>query len=127
VRTMVGISAATLMLLAACGGGGGGSNHQATCSPSGTQLEITAQNNTYDKDCLAVNAGGAFTITLHNDDAGTPHNVEILTSTGGQLFKGALTTGVNTTTYHVPALKPGTYEFKCEVHPDTMHGTFIVK
>jgi len=123
---MLGIGAAALLLLAACGGGGGSPKAQATCSPSGTQLEITAQNNAYDKDCLAVLGGQAFTISFHNDDAGTPHNVEILTTTGGQQFKGAITTGVNTTTYHVGGLKPGTYTFKCEVHPDTMNGTFIV-
>jgi plastocyanin len=127
VRGTLGIGAAGLLLLAACGGGGGGSTHATTCSPSGTVLKITAQNNSYDKDCLAVQGGEGFSITFHNDDAGTPHDVVINTSSGGQLFKGAITTGINTTTYHVGALKPGTYRFVCTVHPGAMNGTFIVK
>ena len=127
MRRMLWLGTPALVLLAACGGGGGGSNHPATCSPSGAQLEITAKNNAYDKDCLATPAGQAFTITFHNDDAGTSHNVDIVTSASGELFKGTTVTGVTTTTYHAGSLKPGTYEFKCDVHPDTMHGTFIVK
>ena len=112
--------------LAACGGGGGGSTH-ATCKPSGTNLRITAANTAFDTDCLAAPANRAFTIAFANDDPGTPHNVHILTAGGATLFKGELTTGTKTVTYDVSALKPGTYTFRCDVHPDTMHGTFIVR
>jgi plastocyanin len=108
-------------VLVACGGGGGGSSH-VTCAPSGPSLQISAQNTAFDKDCLAAPAGRAFTITFDNKDAGTPHNVNILTSAGTSLFKGAIVTGVTTVTYHVGVLKPGTYVFRCDVHPDSMHG-----
>ena len=122
------LSAGLLILLAGCGGGGGGSTHMATCSPHGTQVELSAKNIAYDTDCLAAPANTAFTITFHNDDAGTPHNVDILTSmSGSTLFKGTIVTGVTTTNYRVQALQPGTYHFHCDVHPDTMDGTFIVK
>ena len=47
-------------------------------------------------------------------------------SVASSVFKGALITGVKTITYHVPALKPGTYTFHCDVHPDSMKGTFVV-
>ena len=30
-------------------------------------------------------------------------------------------------TYDVPALEPGTYFFRCDVHPGQMTGTFVVK
>ena len=43
------------------------------------------------------------------------------------LFTGALVTGPKTATYKVDALEPGTYFFRCDVHPTTMTGTFIVK
>ena len=36
-----------------------------------------------------------------------------------------LITGVDTATYHVPALSPGTYYFKCDIH-STMTGTVEV-
>jgi plastocyanin len=35
-------------------------------------------------------------------------------------------TGPATASYHVPALKPGTYYFHCDVHPTTMHGNIDV-
>jgi plastocyanin len=114
--------------LVACGGGGGGSAPSpATCSPSGTRLQITAANFVFDTDCLAAPEHQPFTIEFANDDNGTPHNVSILTSSGSTLFKGDITTGRKTITYQVNALRPGTYEFRCDVHPDTMKGTFIVK
>ena len=128
MRRLLRIATAGMLLLAGCGGGGGGGDHPTTCSPGGTQLEISAENNAFDKDCLAAPANQPFTIMFHNDDAGTPHNVDILTSTDGStLFKGTIVTGITTSTYNVQALQPGTYHFHCEVHPDTMQGTFIVK
>ena len=36
-------------------------------------------------------------------------------------------TGPSSSTYHVGALKAGTYYFQCDVHPGAMNGTFIVK
>ena len=126
MRTIRGLAAAALVLLAACGGGGG-SRPEATCSPAGPVLEITAANVAFDTACLAAPRGQAITIEFRNGDAGTPHNVSILTAAGATLFKGDVTTGVKTITYHVKALKAETYRFRCDVHPDTMDGTFIVR
>ena len=49
----------------------------ATCSPSGTNLRIVAQNLRFDRDCLAAPAGQAFILRLDNDENGIPHNVSI--------------------------------------------------
>jgi FtsP/CotA-like multicopper oxidase with cupredoxin domain len=38
---------------------------------------------------------------------------------------GDVVAGPTVTTYHVPELQPGTYFFRCDIHPDTMHGTFV--
>src|SRR5207244_3461585 len=103
VRRIQGIAAAALVLFAACGGGGGGPKPAATCSPAGPALQITAANVAFDKNCLAAPAGQAFTIEFRNDDAGTLHNVSILTAAGATLFKGDITTGVKAITYHVKA------------------------
>jgi plastocyanin len=41
---------------------------------------------------------------------------------------GGMTTGVSTVTYTFDApTTPGTYFFRCDVHPTTMTGSFIVQ
>jgi cytochrome c oxidase subunit 2 len=100
-----------------------------TCSPQGTEVDETAKNIAFEEDCLAAPANQSFTIKFTNDDAGTPHNIAIFTDESAKknLFTGDIVTGVTTTTYSVSSLKPGTYFFRCDVHPDQMTGTFIVK
>lgn len=120
-------SAAAASASSAAAGGGGG--QAASCSPSGTSLKISAKNIKFDKSCLAAPAGKAFTITFDNKDSGVPHNVDIFTNSSAtkSLFKGSTITGPKTTTYKVPALKAGTYYFRCDIHPTQMNGTFVVK
>src|SRR5581483_7770782 len=71
--------------------------------------------------------GQAFTIAFDNQDADR-HNLAILPShTATQtFFQGDILTGPKSITYSVPALKPGTWHFHCEIHPNLMNGTFIV-
>jgi plastocyanin len=90
-----------------------------------TVLRISAQNIAFDTDALAAPAGVAFQIEFANNDAGIPHNVEILQN-GQSIWKGELFSGVETRTYDVPALAAGTYEFICTVHPN-MRGTLTVE
>ena len=56
------------------------------------------------------------------------HNVAIYTNSSAStaLFRGQFVQGPGTATYHVGALAPGTYFFRCDVHPTKMTGTFIV-
>lgn len=113
---------------AAPSAGGGAAPAAGTCKPSGTSLQISAMNVKFDKSCLAAPAGKAFTITFKNGDAGVPHDVAIFTNSSATttLFTGAVVTGPTTTTYHVSALKAGTYYFRCNIHPTQMFGTFVV-
>jgi plastocyanin len=99
----------------------------ATCSPTGTSLTLTAQDHQFDKNCLAVPAGQPFTIHFDNKDADR-HNVAILPShmATEAFFRGEIVPGPKSITYSVPALKPGTWHFHCEIHPNLMNGTFIV-
>ena len=103
----------------------------AKCSPSGTTLQITAKNIAFDKDCLAAPANTAVKIEFDNQDAGTPHNVEIYTDEsaterlGGAKDAGDFISGPATTTYEVEPLEPGDYYFHCDIHP-SMNGAFIV-
>ena len=106
-----------------------GQAQAAHCSPTGTSLVVTAKGVHFDKSCLAAPAGKPFTITFTNTDSGVPHNVAVYTNSSGttNLFRGSIVTGPKTATYHVPALKAGTYYFRCDVHPQAMNGTFVVK
>ena len=100
----------------------------ATCTANGTALQITAFDNKFDKDCMAVPPDQAFTIEFKNEDRGIPHNVSIYDTSGGsekELFKGDLIDG-GTIVYNVPAQATGTYLFRCDPHPEFMKGTFIV-
>jgi plastocyanin len=129
VRILIMPAVLITLSLVACGGGGGGATPTATCSPTGTSLQISAKNNTYDKDCLAAPANQPFTIAFDNQDNGTAHNLAIYTDSSANtpLFKGEIIQGPKTTTYRVTPLKPGTYYFRCDVHPTQMFGAFESK
>ncbi len=101
----------------------------AACSPSGTSLKISAHNSAFDANCLAAPAGTPFTIAFDNQDASIPHNVAIYTDEAAttNLFTGDVVTGPKKVTYKVAALDAGTYFFRCDIHPTTMTGTFVVK
>jgi plastocyanin len=97
------------------------------CKANGTALSITARDNQFDKDCLAVPANQASTIAFDNEDRGIPHNVSIYKddSANEALFKGDVIEGPKRITYNVPALPEGRYFFRCDPHPEFMYGTFL--
>jgi cytochrome c oxidase subunit II len=103
------------------------------CVPTGTALQITAQNTSFDKNCLAAPAGQPFTIEFDNQDPSVPHNVAIYDSPEATKLLGGATgptdvvTGVAKTTYRVKPLQAGKFFFRCDVHPTAMFGTFVVK
>ena len=98
------------------------------CTANGTALSITASDNKFDKDCLAVPADQASTIAFDNQDRGIPHNVSIYEDDTARkaLFKGEIIDGPKKITYNVPALPQGRYFFRCDPHPEFMYGAFIV-
>jgi plastocyanin len=98
-----------------------------TCSPDGTTLSITALDNKFDKDCLAVPADQSFTIDFNNLDRGIPHNVAIYEDDTARktFFKGDLVDGPGKATYSVQGLPAGKWFFRCDPHPE-MNGAFIV-
>ena len=62
-------------------------------------------------------------------DAGVPHNFAVYTDATAStaIFTGAVVTGPTTTTYTFTAPStPGSYFFRCDVHPTIMTGQFIV-
>jgi plastocyanin len=102
------------------GGGGGGGG---TANPS----TITAQGLAFSTAEITLPPDAPSTIQFENKDAGVSHNIAIYTdsSLGTNLFKGQIITGPASIDYSIPALKPGTFYFHCDVHP-TMHGSVTV-
>jgi plastocyanin len=96
----------------------------------GNNIAVTAANMAFNTSTITVSAGAHVTITFHNNDSGITHNMAFYTSSAATtvIYQGAKTTGVSTVTYTFDApTTPGTYFFRCDVHPTTMTGQFIVK
>jgi plastocyanin len=106
------------------GGGGGG----ATGGP--VAVTLVAQNLAFDLSSIAASPSVEVTVTLDNRDAGVLHNVAFYTNPGASssIFVGELTTGpaMLDNVFTSPAT-PGSYFFRCDVHPDTMTGAFIIQ
>lgn len=132
-----GLALAHPLTPAATPTGGAATPPPAECEPDGTALQVAApvgaSASGFDTNCLAVPAEEAFTIDFNNQDAGVPHNVEIFTDAsattrlGGAQNAGDFITGPDTVTYEVDPLDPGTFFFRCDIHPTTMTGTFIAQ
>jgi plastocyanin len=100
-----------------------------TAVPGTTQIELVAENILFDKSSLSAPAGQPVSIIFDNRDAGVLHNFALYADRGytQAIFQGELTTGPVTITYNFTAPSTaGTYPFRCDVHPDTMTGQFIV-
>jgi plastocyanin len=110
----------SLTVSAAPGGGG-------ACGGKKVALDEVAQGIAFQQTCLVAPADEPFTINFDNQDAGQQHNIAIFTddTATDNVFRGDLITGVDQTTYDVPAQDAGSYYFHCDVHPN-MTGTLAV-
>ncbi|HEV8573042.1 MAG TPA: cupredoxin domain-containing protein [Actinomycetota bacterium] len=106
------------------------------CEPSGTSLSIAAppgaSGTGFDQTCLAVPAGKPFTVDFANDD-NIPHNWALYTDDSASEHLGGGSpsepiAGGQSKTYEVdPIDDPGQYFYRCDFHPTTMTGTFVVQ
>jgi plastocyanin len=98
----------------------------AECSPSpDAAITVCAfDDQRFVPSSLTVPAGEPIGLAFENEDEGVPHNVAVYTddSAAQSLFVGDLVEGPTSVTYDVPALEPGEYYFRCDVHPQ-MNGT----
>lgn len=94
-------------------GGSGGPPPNAPAA----DVTVHAKGIAFAESSLTAPADRPFTLALVNDDAGTPHNVELKDGAGASVYQGEVFNGVETRVYDVPALAAGTYTFLCTVHP----------
>ena len=93
-------------------------------------VDIVAKGFAFNTSTIAVPAGANVTINFNNMDAGIPHNVAVYENQDAKkaVYVGAVINGPKTITYNfVAPTTPGTYFFRCDFHPTTMIGDFIVK
>jgi hypothetical protein len=92
---------------------------------------LIAQSLKFDKRTIVAGTGVQVTVTLDNRDPGTLHNVAFYTnrSAAQTIAKGELFPGpaVRTDPPFTAPSTPGNYFFRCDAHPDTMSGAFIVR
>ena len=92
-------------------------------------VNLVAHNIAFNMSTITVPAGASVTVNFDNQDSGIPHNFAVYTNSSAttEIFRGQIITGPATTTYHFTAPStPGTYFFRCDVHPTSMTGSFVV-
>lgn len=98
----------------------------SAAAPAGDAIQISSKDLKFSTSTLTAPANKPFQIAYDNQD-GAPHNVAIYdTNFSSKVFGEEPFGGPKQVTYNVPALAPGTYGFRCDVHTD-MKGTLTVK
>src|SRR5919106_2181544 len=84
------------------------------------ELEVTAENISFDTDSLTLNAGSPTLIPFENRDTpSVQHNVAIYEDSGARvpIFQGDIIAGGTEADYEFTAPTKGEYFFRCDVHP----------
>jgi plastocyanin len=113
-----------VVVLAACSPASGGRTAAPSIDPDA--LRISAKDLVFSTSTLSAPADEPFQIAFDNQES-APHNVAIYrdSSATEKVFGSDPFSGPAVVTYDVPALAPGTYFFRCDVHPD-MSGQLTV-
>lgn len=97
--------------------------------PTGPAVfKLAADNTAFSTSTINLQeAGGDATIDFTNNDS-VPHNVHIFSgtdATGATIFTGTVVSPGASATYKVTGLQPGTYYFRCDIHPAIMTGKVV--
>lgn len=91
-------------------------------------VTLIAKAVSFNQKEITLHSGGEADIKFENQDT-VPHNVAIYANedhTGPALFQGPVVIGGQSVDYHLPAPPPGTYYFRCDIHPTVMTGKVTV-
>jgi mono/diheme cytochrome c family protein len=103
------------------------SGSPAASAPAGAEkVDLVASGIQWTTSTLTAPIGKPFVLSLDNQDASVPHNVEIKDPGGTVVFMSDTFPGVATRDFTVPALTAGPHPFVCTVHP-TMTGTITAQ
>lgn len=119
---------AVVLAAAACGGAQAGEPSDPPAgSPAGDAVQIVAKDLAFTEASVTAPANTPFQIAFENAE-GAPHNVAVYrdSSAAEKISIGEIFSGPGTKVQAVPALAPGSYFFRCDVHPD-MTGTLVVQ
>ncbi len=101
-------------------------------APAAT-IDLIARQMAFSMSTISVAAGARVTIRFSNRDPGVPHNFALYErgsaqgEASGPIFVGQVVTGVADINYtFVAPARPGSYFFRCDIHPRQMTGTFVV-
>jgi plastocyanin len=105
--------------------GGGASGPTNTL----TDITISAANVAFNTDTITAAAGKQITVHFDNKDS-VAHNIAFFDdkSAKKKIYVGSDVQGGATADYSFKTpTKPGSYFFRCDIHPTSMTGTFVVK
>ncbi|MDQ5814712.1 MAG: cupredoxin domain-containing protein [Actinomycetota bacterium] len=121
LRSMI-VMLMVAVLVAACGGddgevtsGGGGDD---TGGGGGSSVTLTAANFAFQPESLTAATGGSIEY-MNEDDA--EHNISAEEAGLDEDVEAG-----SSTTVDLADVEPGTYDFICKYHPDSMKGTLEV-
>jgi plastocyanin len=117
---------AAVAVSAACSSSGAAPQPSVAGSVDPNGPTIVAKDMKFQTTSVEVKAGTNVTLHFDNQDS-APHNVAIYTdsSAASPISVGQIVTSAKADQV-VPALQPGTYFFRCDVHHD-MTGTIVAK
>jgi plastocyanin len=94
-----------------------------------TDITVTAANVAFDTKTITAAAGKTITVHFDNKDSVT-HNIAFYDdkSAKKKIYVGSDVQAAATSDYSFKSPpKPGSYFFRCDIHPTSMFGTFVVK
>lgn len=92
-------------------------------------INLAAKNIAFNVSTITVPAGANVTVNFDNQDARVPHNFAVYETDAARkaVFQGKIINGPARIAYSFMAPEvPGTYFFRCDLHPTTMTGRLIV-
>lgn len=101
----------------------------AKAKPQNITIDLAANKFAFDKKTITVPAGAHVTINFNNEDTGIAHNFALYDTQAAKrtIFQGDVIAGPKKIVYSFDApADPGNYFFRCDVHPTTMTGQFVV-